>query len=150
MCNPVSIIYTSVRCEISSLLVVCKSCIFYFICDLICMLDFIEVPSPPIVAVTLDETYVYRCNHSETESIFWIINNTRLNEIIPPPPLMSSNIIPLPGGGIMSTLTIGGILQNNGTIIQCLAISQDQSSTAKTANATFLIQGDLSDKYFQV
>ena len=114
------------------------------------MLDFIEVPLPPIVAVTLDETYVYRCNHSETESIFWIINNTRRSEIIPPPLLISPDTVPLPGGGRMSTLTVGGILQNNGTIIQCLAISQDQVSTAVTASATFLIQGDLSKHKLRV
>ena len=104
--------------------------------------DFIEVPSPPIVVVILGEIYVYRCNHSETEGIFWIINNTRLSEISPPPLLVSPKTVPLPGGGRVSTLTIGGILENNGTVVQCLAISQDQSSTAVTANATFLIQGN--------
>ena len=95
------------------------------------------------MAVTLDETYEYRCNHSETQSILWIINNRRLNEIIPQPPLISSNIIPLPDGGRVSMLTIGGILQNNGTTIQCLAIIllQDQVSKVMTPAATFLIQG---------
>ena len=111
------------------------------------ILDFVEVPSPPVEVVTLDEMYVYRCNHSETEGIFWIINNTRLNEIIPSPLLISPNTVPLPGGGRVSTLTIGGLLQHNGTTIQCLAISQDQTSTAMTPPVTFLIQGDLSEKY---
>ena len=106
------------------------------------IIDFIEVPSPSLVAVTLDEMYVYSCNHSETESISWIINNTRLNEISPQPLLISPNIIPLPDGGRVSTLTIGGLREHNGTTIQCLAISQDQSSTAVTPPATFLIQGD--------
>ena len=107
------------------------------------MLDFVEVPSPPFVAVTLDEmsTYVYSCNHSETEGIFWIINNTLLNEISPQPPLIFSKSALLSDGGRVSTLTVGDILQNNGTTIQCLAISQDLSSRAMTANVTFLIQG---------
>ena len=105
------------------------------------MLDFIEVPSPPLAAVTLDEMYEYKCNHSETKRIFWIINDTQLNQISPSPPLISPNTVPLPCGGRVSTLTIGGILQNNGTTIQCLAISQDEFSKVMTSPATFLIQG---------
>ena len=47
----------------------------------------------------------------------------------------------LPSGDLVYTLTIGGLLQHNGTTIQCLAESQDQLSTAVTPNAMFLIQG---------
>ena len=48
----------------------------------------------------------------------------------------------LPSGDLVFTLTIGGLLQHNGTTIQCLAESLDQSSTAVTPNAIFLIQGE--------
>ena len=106
--------------------------------------DFIEVPSPPVVVVPLDglhNTYQYRCRHSETDRIFWIINGTRLVDLRPPPPSISDPTILLPSGDLVYTLTIGGLLQHNGTTIQCLAESQDQSSTSRTPNAVFLIQG---------
>ena len=115
--------------------------------------DFIEVPSPPVVVVPLDgvhNTYEYRCSHSETDRIFWIINGTRLVDIVPHPPSISTLTILLPSGELVYTLTIGGLPQHNGTTIQCLAESQDQLSTAVTPNAMFLIQGERTYGYYLI
>ena len=77
--------------------------------------EFIEVPSPPIVTVTLKETHVYTCNHSETERISWRVNDSVSNDEIFPPQI-TPNIIAFPDGGRVYALTIiGGRPEHNAT-----------------------------------
>lgn len=101
--------------------------------------DFIVVPSPPIVTVTLEETHVYMCNHSETQSIIWRVNSSVLNIEIFPPGIIP-NIIAFPDGGRVYTVTVGGRPEHNATIIQCSARLLN-GSTMVTPNVIFLIQG---------
>ena len=53
--------------------------------------------------------------------------------------------IPVPGGGIVSTLTIGGQLEHNRTTVQCVAELTGASTV--TPGVTFLIQGQLYCSY---
>ena len=101
--------------------------------------DFIEVPSPLVVIVTLEETHVYMCNHSETEIIMWRVNGSLLNVDIYPTDIIPNNIR-LPDGGRVYTLTIGGRPEHNATTIQCSARLMNDS-TVMTPSVTFFIQG---------
>ena len=92
--------------------------------------------------VTLEERYTYMCNHTQPDRIFWLINDSQLNVDIFP--LNVATVInPLPDGGRVYTLTIGGRPEHNATTIQCVANSSDGSLEA-APNVTFLIQGEFS------
>ena len=47
----------------------------------------------------------------------------------------------LPGGGTVSTLTIGGLPEHNETTVRCAAIYDNRSIPVVSPNVTFLIQG---------
>ena len=101
--------------------------------------DFVTVPSPRVLIVTMEERHVYMCNHSETINIFWRVNGSILNfEIF----LIEVAIaaLQLPGGGRVSTLTIGGRLRHNATTIQCSARLSD-GFIVTTPSVLFLMQG---------
>ena len=103
--------------------------------------DFLSVPSPPVLIVTVEERHVYMCNHSETINIFWRVNGSILNVEIFPIDIVA-NTLPLPGGGRVYTLEIGGRLEHNATTIQCSARLSDGSEVT-TPSVFFLIQGTL-------
>ena len=68
------------------------------------------------------------------------MNGSRLNiEIFPLN--IGSAIVPLPNGRRVYTLTIGGLPEHNGTTIQCIANSDDDSIHEATSIVKFLIQG---------
>ena len=81
------------------------------------------------------------CNHSETERIIWRVNGSLLNVEIFPFEITPNNI-PLPDGGRVYTLTIGGRPENNATTIQCSARLMS-GSIVVTPNVTFYIQGNI-------
>ena len=88
--------------------------------------------------VTSEERRVYMCNHSATERITWRVNDSLLNVDIFPQEI-TPNIIPLPGGGRVYTLTIGGRPEHNATTIQCSARLLN-GSTVVTPSVIFFIQ----------
>ena len=104
---------------------------------------FVEVPSPPVMIVTMEERHVYMCNHSQADRIFWRVNDGVLGSEVDPPNV-ATEPISLPGGGRVYTLTIGGLPEHNETSIQCSAAFDDESIPEQvTPKVTFLIQGQL-------
>ena len=90
--------------------------------------------------VTLEETHTYRCNHTQTDRISWQVNGSRLNvEIFPLN--IATEIIQLPDGSRVYTLTIGSLSEHNDTTIQCIAQIDDGSIREATSIVKFLIQG---------
>ena len=102
--------------------------------------DFVEVPSPPVTIVTMEERHVYICNHSQTDQISWRVNGSLLNVDIFPLNV-ATDIILLPGGGRVYTLTIGGLPEHNETTIRCSATFSDRTPLKVTPQVIFLIQG---------
>ena len=101
--------------------------------------DFIAVPSPRVLKVTMEERHVYLCNHSETINIFWRVNGSILYVDIFPIEIDPRTLV-LPGGGRVYTLEIGGRLEHNATTIQCSARLSDGSEVT-TPSVLFLVQG---------
>lgn len=105
-------------------------------------LDFLQVPSPSQLIVTLRERHTYYCNHSQTNGIFWQLNGSKL--------LSFSDLFPFPGvsistenfpdGGVVSALTIGGRPEHNNTAVGCIA-ELDDTSRLVTPGVMFIIQG---------
>ena len=100
--------------------------------------DFFQVPSPSMVVVALEKTYTYYCGHSQTNRIFWQLNGTLFN-FVDLPPCIDSSSDSMPGGRRVYSLTIRGVPEYNGTIVQCVA--KLNRATIEAINATFLIQG---------
>ena len=100
---------------------------------------FVQVPSPPLVIVSLEERYTYMCNNSKTNRIYWRVNNSRLSVDIFPAKIDPA-IILLSNGSRLHTLTIGGLPEHNKTTIQCVAELVDRS-VEETPVVTFLMQG---------
>ena len=93
--------------------------------------------------VTMRERHVYMCNNSATDRIIWRVNGSVLwVEIFPQS--FDNSIIPLPGGGRLYTLTVGGHPEHNATTIQCVATFNNGSNPEVTPTALFLIQGLLA------
>ena len=102
--------------------------------------EFITVPSPPVVIVTLGERHEYMCNVSTNNGVFWRVNGSRLNVDIFPFDIVPTNN-ELADGGRVFVLTIGGRPEHNGTVIQC---STDlEGSVLTTPSVSFFIQGQL-------
>ena len=72
--------------------------------------------------------------------MFWRINGSRLNVEISPLGINARND-PLPGGGRVSILEIGGLAEHNGTTIECS--SDLDGSVMTTSPVTFFMQGQL-------
>ena len=96
--------------------------------------------------VSLEERYTYKCKNSETNRIYWRVNNSRLSVDIFPVKIDTA-IIPLHNGHTLHTLTIGGLPEHNETTIQCVAEFIDRS-VEETPLVTFLMQGQLFDMTF--
>ena len=88
----------------------------------------------------MEERHVYMCNHSATDKISWRVNGRVLGIDISPLNV-TSDIISLPGGGRVSTLTIGGLPEHNETTIRCAAIFDNRSIPVVSPNVNLLIQG---------
>ena len=108
----------------------------------LCSLGFVEVPSPPVMIVTMKQRHTYTCNHSQADRIFWRVNGGVLG-IENFFPNVTEGIISLPGGDKVYTLTIGGLSEHNETTIECSAVFDDGSLPELTPSVTFLIQGQL-------
>ena len=105
-------------------------------------LGFVEVPSPPVMIVTMKQRHTYTCNHLQAERILWRVNGGVLG-VENFSPNVTEGIISLPGGGRVNTLTIGGLSEHNETIIECSAVFDDGSLHELTPSVKFLIQGQL-------
>ena len=100
---------------------------------------FVEVPSPPVTIVTMEERHTYMCSHSQTDRVSWRVNGSVFGvEIFPLN--VATDIISFPEGR-MYTLTIGGLLEHNETNIECAAALDDGSGLDVTPTVTFLMQG---------
>lgn len=98
--------------------------------------DFIQVPSPPLLIVTLDERHTYYCQHSKTKRVSWQLNSTSSNFI---PVGISIGSSGTTDGGIVDTLTIGGEVEHNKTTIQCAA--ELNGRVTMSPQVIFLLQG---------
>ena len=78
----------------------------------------------------MKDIIIYYCQHSQTGTIFWELNGSRV-----------LRFIDLPRGINIGrdTLTIGGYPELNGTTIQCVA--ELNAVSIKTSIVLFLIQG---------
>lgn len=99
--------------------------------------DFLQVPSPSELIVTLKERHTYYCHHSQTDEITWQLNGSRIVNFRDIPTGVSPDSRISPDGGTIYTLTIGGLSKHNGTTIQCVA----GTPPVVTPAVTFLIQG---------
>lgn len=98
---------------------------------------FIEVPSPPLMVVTLEERHTYRCLHPLADGITWRVNG----RVLIFPPNIDTSSETLPDGGRVYTLIIGGLIDHNETTIQCEAVRQDATVVAQSPEVIFQIQG---------
>ena len=92
--------------------------------------------------VTIEERYVYRCNHSQTMRINWRVNGSVL-VIETFPQNVDNSIISFHDGTKVYTLTFGGLFEHNETTIQCVASNDNGSDPDVTPIVLFLIQGKL-------
>ena len=102
--------------------------------------DFIEVPSPPVVVLTLEDKYVYTCSHTRVPRISWRING-RVLGVETNPQNISSGSITTPGGGTMHSLTIVGVAENNRTSVRCSALIVENDRLEQSQPVEFFIQG---------
>ena len=107
-------------------------------CFIVKTLDFIRIPSPSTVVIAPKSEYTFYCNHSQTTAISWKLNGTTF-DFVELPPGTDGGTESIPGGGRVYTLTLRGLPEHNGTIVQCIAELNDVS--VETSTATFLIQG---------
>ena len=102
---------------------------------------FVNVPSPPIMIVAMEERHVFMCNHSATDRISWRVNG-RVVGVDSFFLNVTTDIILLSDGGTASTLTIGGLSEHNETTVQCTAMFADSRSIPVVSpSVTFLMQG---------
>ena len=92
------------------------------------------------MSVAVGDEAVFRCQHTGAELIGWNINGTSFGS------QRSVNITavsdPLPGGGVLHTLTISALPVYNSTIVSCIAGAFDSGSAReRTPDATLFIQG---------
>ena len=83
---------------------------------------------------------MYTCRHSQTDRISWRVNGKTLG-VETQPQNVTSGSMPVPGGGTIHSLTIGGITENNGTTIQCSALVTEGDRNDRTLPSVFMIQG---------
>ena len=94
---------------------------------------FETTPSPLTVAVE-QEVATFYCQHLSSFGITWLVNGTSLNRI------NSTNISTF-SSDTLHSLSIGTLLEYNGTTVQCVATFLDGSSPIFAPTVTLLIQG---------
>ena len=80
------------------------------------------------------EVATFNCQCLSCDAITWRLNGALLNRINSPNITTSSN-------GTIRLLSIGTLLEYNGTTVQCVAIFVDGSPPIFTPPVTLLIQG---------
>ena len=84
---------------------------------------FIEIPVSQSVFV--EETAMFRCRHSMTDTIEWMINGSRLSTDNPMPGI--SNGTMMESGNMVHTLTITGEVEYDNTSVVARALLPDGS-----------------------
>ena len=80
------------------------------------------------------EVATFNCQHLSSDGIAWLVNETSVN-------LINSPDITTSSSGTMHSLSIGTLLEYNGTTVQCVASFFDGSPPLLTPSVTLLIQG---------
>ena len=94
------------------------------------------IPSPINVTVE-QQVAVFHCQHGSSDDIIWRVNETSPNSLH-----ITTEIVPLSGGGLRSSLSIRTLLGFNETTVECVAVFYRGSSPFQfTPPATLLIQG---------
>ena len=96
------------------------------------------VPSPLTVAVE-QGVATFHCQHSFAVAVGWRVNGMSLNTANFQN--ISTNSTPGPNGAATLTLSIGTLLEYNGTTIECVAAFFDGSLPMFTPPVLLLIQG---------
>ena len=99
--------------------------------------NFVITPSPLTVAVE-QGTATFQCQHPLADVITWRVNGIPLNMAAFSSVSTASVVTP---NGVTTILSIGTLLDNNGTTIECIALIIDESSLQFTAPVVLLIQG---------
>ena len=101
--------------------------------------EFDKIPSPLNVTVE-QQIALFHCQHRSSDDIVWRVNGTSTNS-----PHISTEIVPLSGGGYSSSLSIRTLLGFNETTIECLGIFYEGSPPFQfTSPVILLIQGVVS------
>ena len=98
------------------------------------------VPSPLTVAVE-QGIATFQCQHSVAAAVGWRVNGMSLYTANFQN--ISINSAPGPNGITSHTLSIGTLLEYNGTTIECVATFFDGSSPVFTPSVLLLIQGTI-------
>ena len=98
--------------------------------------DFVDVPTS--VNVTVGQHAAFRCNHSSSNQIGWMVNDTTLIALGNTDVTTSS--VPVPDGSYLHQLMIWARREYNQTRIQCLAFVG--GSEVISPHAMLLIQGE--------
>ena len=94
-------------------------------------------PSPLTVAVE-QGTATFQCQHPLAVVIGWRVNGIPLSTSALPNVSVTSIGSP---NGVTTILSIGTLLDNNGTTVECIAVFIDGSSPQLTTPVVLLIQG---------
>ena len=78
-----------------------------------------------------EKVATFYCQHLSSVGIYWLVNGTSVN----------SQNINTSSSGAMHTLSIGTLVEYNGTTVQCLALFFDGTPPLSTLPVTLLIQG---------
>ena len=102
-----------------------------------CIVTFGITPSSLIVAVE-QGTATFQCQHPLAVAIGWRVNGILLNVAALPNVSTASFGTP---NGITTILSIGSLLENNGTIVECIAAFFDGSSPVLSTPVPLIVQG---------
>ena len=91
--------------------------------------------------VTVGEMVNFRCNHSEPDTIGWMVNDSLLNRL-DSSSITQSSIFRLPDGSALSVLTIEALREYNRSSITCLALF-DGAQAEYSPIALLQIQGKI-------
>ena len=97
---------------------------------------FVDVPSS--VNVTVGQQATFYCNHSSSNQIGWIVNDTTLIALDNTD--ITTSTVLVPDGSYLHQLKIWARREYNQTRIQCLAFVGD--SSVISPHAMLLIQGE--------
>ena len=92
-------------------------------------IGFTELPSS--VNVTAGDEAVFRCQHSDAEFIGWRVNSMPFRQ----------TSVPGVSQGTDGSLTILALPENNGTLVECVALFTDGTLPISSPPAILVVQG---------
>ena len=102
-----------------------------------CIVAFVITPSPLTVAVE-QGTATFQCHHPLADVISWRVNGISLSIAALPNVSTASVVTP---NGVAVILSVGTLLDYNGTTVECIATFIDGSPPQLTTPVVLLIQG---------